>query len=66
MERTTVRVLDRFRSYDDLRFCISRGRVIYGSSPICGLLLLLSVVLYFCLVIAIDLGAKQSVYHLHT
>ena len=40
----------------DLRFCISRGRVIFGPSPICGLPLLLSVVLHVALVIAIDLG----------
>ena len=41
--RGDVTVLDRFRNYDDLRFCVSRDRLIYGPSPICGLPLLSAV-----------------------
>ena len=57
-----------------MRFRIGRGRVINGPSSICGLLLLLLLLLLFlllsvvhvALVIAVDQGTKQSVYHLHT
>ena len=51
-----------------MSFHIGRGRVIYGPYPTCGLpllFLLLLVVLHIALIVAIDLGTKQSVYHLH-
>ena len=64
--RGDVTVLDQFRSYDDLRFCVSLGRASFTAPPqfICGLPLLFSVVLHVALVIAIDLGTNQSFYHL--
>ena len=58
--KAIVTVLDRFRSYDDMRFrIISRGR--YGPSSICGLLPLLSFRRSYVLslVIALDLGNKS-------
>ena len=68
--------MDRFKSYHDLRFVSAGAASFTDSRPPpqfmdCHfysryLLVPLSVVLHVASVIAIDLGTKQSVYHLHT